>query len=114
MTTIRKPWVIVLALVILAGAGFYAWQTLGRDNLLSGIASGNGRIEAVEIDIASKTPGRIQDILVREGDFVRTGQDLARMDTTQLQAQLRQAKAQHRGGYSEIQSFLAVREQRLS
>ncbi|KAH2823828.1 hypothetical protein KXV85_001399, partial [Aspergillus fumigatus] len=52
------------------------------------------RIEAVEIDIATKTPGRIREILVNEGDFVSAGQVLARMDTEQLQAQRRQAEAQ--------------------
>jgi len=33
--------------------------------------SGNGRIEATEIDIASKLAGRVQNIMVNEGDFVR-------------------------------------------
>jgi multidrug efflux pump subunit AcrA (membrane-fusion protein) len=28
-------------------------------------------IEAVEIDIAAKTAGRVREILVNEGDFVR-------------------------------------------
>jgi HlyD family secretion protein len=96
MTTSRKRWLTALLVLVLAAGGYYAWQNLRRDNLPAGIASGNGRIEAIEIDIATKTPGRIQDILVREGDFVTTGQILARMDTTQSEAQLRQAKAQLR------------------
>lgn len=45
------------------------------------LAGGNGRIDAVEIDIAAKTAGRVREILVNEGDFVRAGQVLARMDT---------------------------------
>ncbi len=40
----------------------------------------NGRIEATEIDIATKTAGRIETINVKEG-FVKEGQELARMDT---------------------------------
>ncbi len=86
---------IVLGLVILVGgAGYYAWQQSRTDALPEGIASGNGRIEAVEIDVSAKSPGRIKDILVDEGDFVKAGDVLVRMDTTQLEAQRRQAQAQ--------------------
>ena len=48
----------------------------------------------MEIDIATKTAGRVKDILVNEGDFVTAGQVLAQMDTDVLQAQLKQAEAQ--------------------
>lgn len=86
---------VVLGLVILVGgAGYYAWQQSHTDALPEGIASGNGRIEAVEIDVSAKSPGRIKDILVDEGDFVKAGDVLVRMDTTQLEAQRRQAQAQ--------------------
>ena len=39
--------------------------------LPEGFASSNGRIEATEVDIASKIAGRIGTILVKEGQFVR-------------------------------------------
>ncbi|MEH2487554.1 HlyD family secretion protein [Bradyrhizobium sp. AZCC 2230] len=113
MTSNRKYLLAILIVAVLAAAGYFAWETLGRDNLPPGIASGNGRIEAVEIDIATKTPGRIQDILVREGDFVTAGQVLARMDTTQLRAQLRQAEAQLRRAIISVdtaKSLVAQRE----
>jgi HlyD family secretion protein len=58
------------------------------------LASGNGRIEAVGIDIAAKTAGRVENILVNEGDFVTAGQVLALMDTDVMQAQLKQHQAQ--------------------
>ena len=112
MTTTRKRWLTALLVLALAAAGYFAWQKLARDNLPPGIASGNGRIEATEIDIASKTPGRIQDILVREGDFITTGQILARMDTTQLEAQLRQAKAQLRRASIGVDTAKSVVTQR--
>lgn len=86
---------MVLGLVVLiGGAGYYAWQQSRTDALPDGIASGNGRIEAVEIDVSAKSPGRIKEILVDEGDFVKAGDVLVRMDTTQLEAQRRQAQAQ--------------------
>ncbi|TAI66366.1 biotin/lipoyl-binding protein [Bradyrhizobium sp. Leo170] len=113
MTKGRNRWLIVLLAVLLAAGGYYAWQNFANDSLPPGIASGNGRIEAVEIDIATKTPGRIQEILVREGDFVTVGQVLARMDTTQLHAQLRQAEAQLRRAIISVdtaKSLVAQRE----
>ena len=80
-------------LVILA---IYVWQTSSKDVGLNEIASGNGRIEAVEIDIAARQAGRIAVIEVAEGEMVYAGQLLVRMDTASLQAQLRQAYARTR------------------
>src|SRR5208283_773791 len=83
--------VVVLAL---AGGGYYAWLKLRPPGLPPGIASGNGRIEATEIDVDAKIPGRITDILVEEGDFVTAGQVLVHMDVKTLEAQRREAEAQ--------------------
>jgi HlyD family secretion protein len=79
---------------LIAVVAYLAWQAYGRGGLPAGFASGNGRIEAVEIDIATKVAGRIREILVNEGDFVTAGQALAQMDTEQLEAKARQAEAE--------------------
>ena len=62
MASNRKRWLIALLAVAIGAGGYFAWQKLGGDNLPPGFASGNGRIEAVEIDIATKAPGRIRDL----------------------------------------------------
>jgi HlyD family secretion protein len=85
---------IIAAIVVLVGVAYYAWRTFADRGLPDGIASGNGRIEATEIDIAAKIPGRIREILVREGDFVTAGQALVHMNTDQLEAKRRQAQAE--------------------
>lgn len=85
-------WVAALALAI--GIAVLAWELFRPPGLQPGFASSNGRIEAVEIDAATKSPGRIKSILVNEGDFVQAGQVLARMDTSVLDAQRREAEAQ--------------------
>ncbi len=93
----KKPnrWLFRIVAAIVAAALLYGlWQFLQPQGLPEGLASGNGRIEAVEIDIAAKTAGRVEDIMVNEGDFVTAGQVLAQMDTDVLQAQLKQAEAQ--------------------
>ncbi|MCA1408324.1 biotin/lipoyl-binding protein [Ensifer sp. IC3342] len=94
MRSTRKHWLLAAVVVIAAGGGYYAWSKLSGNGLPEGIASGNGRIEAAEIDISTKTAGRVREILANEGDFVAVGQVLARMETEQLEAQRRQAEAQ--------------------
>ncbi|MFA5631284.1 MAG: HlyD family efflux transporter periplasmic adaptor subunit [Porticoccaceae bacterium] len=101
--TQRQGW-LTAALIALAliGAGTFAAKQwfAARDG--DAVVSGNGRIEATEIDVAAKAAGRIRDILVREGDFVRAGQVVALMDTENLEAQLRQAQAQFRQAESAV------------
>jgi HlyD family secretion protein len=90
----KKQWLKwTAAALILGAAGIFFWQRYGvkRDE---GLASGNGRIEATEIDVAAKIPARIREILVHEGDFVTAGQVVALMDTDSLNAQRREAEAQ--------------------
>jgi HlyD family secretion protein len=90
----NNRWIAIVIVVVLAIGGYFTWQKFENPGLPSDIASGNGRIEATEIDISTKTAGRIRDILVNEGEFVKAGQMLARMDTQQLEAQRRQAQAE--------------------
>ncbi len=99
----------LIAVVVLA-----VWPRLQPDTLPVGLASGNGRIEAVEIDVAAKTPGRVDEILVDEGDFVEAGAVLARMDTKALEAQLNQARAQQRQAESAVLTARSQVAQRQS
>jgi len=89
----RRPWrgyalMLILALAGSLGAGYW-WLHLSPA-LPPGIAWGNGRLEADEIDIDTKFAGRIAKLLADEGDFVKAGQVVAVMDTSDLQAQLKQ------------------------
>ncbi|HEY9148276.1 MAG TPA: HlyD family efflux transporter periplasmic adaptor subunit [Gammaproteobacteria bacterium] len=91
----KQLWrLVAVVLVLLLGVAASLWQDLNGNSWDAGLVSGNGRIEAVEIDVAVKAPGRLREILVAEGEFVTAGQVLARMDTQSLQAQLLQAEAQ--------------------
>ena len=97
MTGNAKSWrsrgLVVLVVAVLAAL---AWQTFKPTGLGEGFASGNGRIEATEVDVATKLAGRVAEILVDEGDFVTAGQVVARMDTQVLKAQLAQSEAEVR------------------
>lgn len=81
-------------LVLLAAAGGLGYWMSISSRLIEGLSMGNGRLEATEVQIASKTPGRLAEVLVDEGDKVNKGQLLARMDTRTLEAQRTQAEAE--------------------
>ncbi|MDT3707620.1 MAG: HlyD family efflux transporter periplasmic adaptor subunit [Thiobacillus sp.] len=113
MTKPRKWLIQALAVLVVGLAAGIAWQQYASRDREAGLVSGNGRIEAVEIDVAARAAGRVEEILVREGDFVTAGQALALMDTEVLAAQLRQAEAQLQQAHSAVAtaaSHLAQRE----
>ncbi len=86
----RKWSWLLYGVAIAAGvyAEYVAWFAGDRMDLGAGFASANGRIEGVEIDVAAKTAGRVTAVLVDEGEFVKAGDVLARMDTAVLEAQM--------------------------
>jgi HlyD family secretion protein len=115
LTNQRKKWLItVIVILIVAGVGAAIWQRFGRVDKNKGLAGGNGRIEAVEIDVSAKTPGRVKDILVREGELVTAGQVVALMDTEVLEAQHRQAEAQLKQAESGVETARSQLVQRGS
>jgi HlyD family secretion protein len=98
---------IILTVATAAAILFVVWLIFGSRGLPDGFASGNGRLEANEVYVASKYSGRVAEVLVDEGDTVSAGQVVARMDTETLQAQLRQAGALLRQSESAKEVALA-------
>src|SRR5262249_25666131 len=99
METAKKPFfsgrrLWVGAAILVAVVGGAAWFVLSKPPLPPGFAGGNGRLEANMIYISTKYPGRIKEVLYNEGDTIEAGQVVARMDTSALEAQLREALAQ--------------------
>ena len=74
-----------LVVLLLAAGGFGYWKSM-HDRLPEGLYVGNGRLEATEVQIASKTPGRLAEVLVDEGDKVSKGQLLAQQELNRSQA----------------------------
>jgi len=109
-----KRWLIpTLILIVLGIIALIAWQMLHPKGPGEGFVSSNGRIEATEIDVSSKFSGRLQDILVADGDFVTAGQVLGHMQVQTLEAQRDEAQAQHRQSITAVASAeaqVAVRE----
>jgi HlyD family secretion protein len=59
-----------------------------------GIVKTNGRIEATQVDVAAKYPGRLATLTVDEGDEVTAGQVVGTISSPETEAQLRSAQAQ--------------------
>ena len=81
----RKRIVIILVLVAAAVAGVYAYRGANKPPENRIVVSGN--IELTEVNIAFKTAGRLIERTVDEGDTVKQGQVIARLDRDQLTAQ---------------------------
>ena len=115
VNSLLKRWktvLVVLGVVIMAAG--YMLTLIRQPELPEGFALGNGRTEAVEVDITTKFGGRVEQVLVKEGDKVEIGQELARFDTRELAAQLRRAQAEVRRTEQERYFATAVIAQRKS
>ena len=71
--------------IIVALIGFF---TLGRDPEVI-----QGQVEVSEYRVSSKVPGRILEIRVKEGDYVKVGDTLAILDAPEVRAKMEQARS---------------------
>ena len=84
---------IIVGIMLTAGfGGWFWWGSLDPDPEY-GFARANGRIEATRIDIAVKYGGQVSEVLVEQGALVEAGDVIARIEATELEAQLRAAQA---------------------
>ena len=70
---------------IVAVIGFFAF---GREPEMI-----QGQVEVSEYRVSSKVPGRILEIRVKEGDFVKVGDTLAILDAPEVRAKMEQARS---------------------
>lgn len=115
MTKSKKRIITIIAIVVIFGlVSGYIKQMMQSSDMPEGIAMGNGRIEATEVDITAKFGGRLAGVMVKEGDTVKVDQVLAQIDTKELDAQLRRAEAEVRRARQERGFAVAVIAQRKS
>ena len=81
----KKILILVAVVLVAAGVAVYAFHGSGRDSNGRTVVSGN--IELTEVNIGFKTAGRLIERTVDEGDLVKKGQLIARLDRDQLTAQ---------------------------
>ena len=102
----------VLLIIVLISS--VIWIEYLRNKPLEGIVSSNGRLEAEEVNISTKYAGRVLEIYVDEGDEVKKGQILAKMNTDSFEAELKEARAMRLKAEKDKNRALALFEERRS
>ena len=115
MTTRRKRVIAGIAAVVVLG-GIVAYnvkarrggqvavqsQKAGRRDLVS-VVSASGEIKPKRyVNISANVSGRIEQLLVKEGETVKKGQVLARIDSTRIAAGERQSAAALEGAKADL------------
>lgn len=83
--------VVLVVLIALIGGGFWLWHRTQSPASASGL-SASGEMEATEYQIAPALAGRVTKVRVVEGQQVKAGQELVRLDRSALQLQRDQAE----------------------
>lgn len=84
------PLLVIAALAAAVFFGYRAWDKHRQSQPLEW----SGTIEAYTVTVGSRVGGRVKDVLVREGDHVKTGQPLLVLEAGDLPGQELQAKGQ--------------------
>jgi HlyD family secretion protein len=85
---------VLIVLLLAAGAGAGLWWWLARPQRPAGELALHGNVDLRQVQLAFNNSERIAAVLAQEGDRVRQGQVLARLDTSRLEPQVAQAEAQ--------------------
>src|SRR5580698_1996309 len=109
---------IWIPFILLAGAGVAIWRLevarsrppeiafarVTREAITSSVPT-DGRVEPLEWAVArAERPGAVKRILIKNGDHVAKGQELARLDTSEIEAERETAQS----SISQIQAELQV------
>ncbi|MBR8838158.1 MAG: HlyD family efflux transporter periplasmic adaptor subunit [Stigonema ocellatum SAG 48.90 = DSM 106950] len=97
---IPKPLLILGAIALLAGVGYGVYRIFFYHPEPGLFLS--GRIEGHETDVSAKIGGRIAKVAVREGDVVKLGQLLVRIDDADQLAQVQGAQAKVRSAQESL------------
>ena len=99
----KKFRVVLILLVLAAAGGAWYWYS-GRMNATNNIQV-SGNLELTQVDLSFKTAGRMTELAVREGDFVKKGDLIAKLDSAQLQQQLLRDQAAVASAQSSLQQL---------
>lgn len=89
---------MIPAVIAIAAVTVLVANSLNKEeNIITGI------VESTQVDVASKIPGRVDTVLVSEGDFVHKGQILARLQSREMDAKLEQARGLVDAAKSKVQ-----------
>ena len=97
----KKKLVFLFVILVAAGALLYLYFLRPSGDERTELAV-SGNIEATTVDVSFKIPGKIERLLVEEGDRVQQGQPIAVLEHRDLQAQKAKALAALEAAQSRI------------
>jgi membrane fusion protein YbhG len=87
-----SPMIIVLVVLVITAIGYFVYQSWSQNNAAAQLKA-SGTIEATNVNVAPELAGKVKDVLVDEGQSVKSGEVLMHLDDTILQAQKEQGLA---------------------
>ncbi len=106
MTEPIRKIALLVALVLAGAAAFVGWGLIRDKESSEGLVA-NGTIEATEVEISSKLPGRLAQLLVKEGDQVQANQVIAHLDMSEVEAEVAQQRAALARAEAQLRELLA-------
>lgn len=100
----KRRVVLILLLVAAVGGGAWYWLYGGMNRVTNRILV-SGNLELTQVDLSFKTAGRMTELAVREGDFVKKGDLIAKLDSAQLEQQLLRDQAAVASAQSSLQQL---------
>lgn len=89
----KKVIAVVLVVIAVVIISFWVWK-YNNKNQKDNVLTLYGNVDIRQVSLAFEQSGRIEKLLVQEGDKVKTGQVLAALNTNALHIQAKQAQAQ--------------------
>lgn len=111
----RKWLLLIPVAAALGGAAIWSNQH-AAPALPEGFAASNGRLELARLDIATLYPGRVERMLVHEGDPVGLDDILAELSSTRSSSQLAAAEAAEKRAHEAVaraEAEITARQQQL-
>jgi RND family efflux transporter MFP subunit len=90
----RSPVRLIVLLLVIGGIGYAIWSYKHRnEGYTSGNVTTTGTVEAVQVSLGFKVPGKLAEVPVTEGDRVHAGQVVAKLEAQDLAVQVESARA---------------------
>ena len=104
MEILKKYWLGFFVLILVGVAGYFIYLKLNPKQLPPNLVMGTGRIDGDLVNINTKYPGRIQKLLVEEGDNLKKGQLIAKIKSREYEAEYNAVKAEINAKRKEIEA----------
>ena len=109
----KRVWIIAFVLLALAAGSAFVYVRIQPETQAPQVVYGSGRIEADEVRVAPEVAGRLLENRAREGQLVRAGETIARIDPVDYELQASQAASQQvatRRSGSQIDAQISLAE----